>query len=120
MNLNQGIFAFIIGIMFAIITLKTGNIKMTMLLHFLNNGYACMIGIFGEESIVFELFNNIVIAIAIFGTIILIRNLPKLKEIKKEYFTLNKDCKFLIRNYTFIISIFLLVVMFVATENLLR
>lgn len=120
MNLNQGIFAFIIGIMFAIITLKTGNIKMTMLLHFLNNGYACMIGIFGEESIVFELFNNIVIAIAIFGTIILIRNLPKLKEIKKEYFTLNKDCKFLIRNYTFIISMFLLVVMFVATENLLR
>jgi membrane protease YdiL (CAAX protease family) len=119
MNLNQGIFAFLVGIIFGIIAVKTNSIKYTGILHFLNNLYACIFEIVGENSVAYGLFNNIVIAIVIIGIIVLIKNLPKLTKIKKEDFALNKDCKLLLRNYTFVIAMVLMIVMFVATENIL-
>lgn len=119
-NLNQGIFAFLVGIIFGIIAIKTNSIKLTVLLHFLNNGYACVQEILGAGTVAFEIFNNVIIAIIIVGALILLKNLPKLKNLKKEDFKLNKDCKYLIRNYTFIVAMLLLVVMFVTTENLLK
>ena len=119
MNANQGIFAFLIGILFGVIVIKTNSIKLTVLLHFLNNWYACMLIIAEENSVIYNMFNNVVIAISIFGGIILLKNLPKLKNIKKEDLKINKDCKFLLHNYTFIVSMILMVVMFVATQKMI-
>ena len=120
MNINQAIFAFLIGILFGIISVKTGNIKLTMLLHFLNNGYACLVSIIkanGGNDIV---INIIVIVFAIIGGIIVFKNLPKLRALKREDFKINKDCKFLFENYTFILSMVLMIVFLWSTENMLR
>ena len=119
-NVNQGIFALLIGILFGTIAVKTGTIKYTVLLHFLNNGYACMAMILGEDSIGFKYLTNTIIAIAVVGGVLILKNLPKLKEIKKEDLKINQDCKYLLRNYTFILSMIVMVVMFVATEHMIH
>lgn len=118
MNINQGIFAFLIGLIFGTIAVKTSSIKITILLHFINNGVSALLSILTGVSL--GIFNNIVIAIAVFGIIILIKNLPKIKNVKKEDLKINKDCLLIFRNYTFILSVVLLVVMFVVTETLLQ
>ena len=119
MNVNQGIFAFLIGILFAIIAVGTGTIKYTCILHFLNNLYASLGVILGVDSIGFKFIFNIVIAVVIVGAILILKNLPYIKKIKKEDLEVNKDCKFLLKNYTFVISMILMVVMFVATNNMI-
>ena len=120
MNLSQGIFAFLLGIVFGIIVVKTGTIKYTVILHFLNNAFACIAMIVGEDSIAYRFMFNTVIAISIVGVVLMIKNIPSLRKIKKEDLKANKDCKYLIRNYTFILSMILIVVMFVATEKMLH
>ena len=42
MNLSQGLFAFIVGIIFGAIYLYTKDIKFTMFIHFINNGFAVL------------------------------------------------------------------------------
>ena len=119
MNLSQGIFAFFIGLLFGVIAIKTETIKYTCLLHFLNNTYACLGMILGTDSIGFQLIFDIVIAIAVVGAILIFKNLQNLKKINQDDFKLNKDCKYLLRNYTFILSMILIVVMFAATEHMI-
>lgn len=118
MNLNQGIFAFLIGIIFGIIAIQTSSIKLTVLLHFLNNLYAALQVILSGFAL--EMFNNIILAVIIFAIIILIKTLPKVRNIKREDLKINKDCLLIFKNYTFIISMILLIVMFIVTENFLR
>ncbi len=118
MNLSQGIFAFLIGILFGIIAVQTSSIKLTVLLHFLNNLYAAFQVILSGFEL--EMFNNIILAVIIFSIIILIRNIPKIKNLKKEDFKVNKDCLLILKNYTFIISMILIIVIFIVTENILR
>lgn len=118
MNLNQGIFAFLIGIIFGIIAIQTSSIKLTVLLHFLNNLYAALQVILSGFAL--EMFNNIILAVIIFAIIILIKTLPKVRNIKREDLKIDKDCLLIFKNYTFIISMILLIVMFIVTENFLR
>ena len=117
MNLSQGIFACLLGIVFGVIVVKTGTIKYTVLLHFLNNVAACIGMIYGENSIIYKFMFNTFIAIAIVGVILIIKNIPNLK---KEDWKINQDCKYLLRNYTFIISLVLIIVMFVSTEHMIH
>ena len=118
MNLNQAIFAFIIGILFGVIAIQTSSIKLTVLLHFLNNLYAAFQVILSGFTL--EMFNNISLAVIIFSIIILIRNLPKIKNLKKEDFKIDKDCLLIFKNYTFVMSVILIVVMFITTEKFLN
>lgn len=120
MNIGQSIFAFLLGVLFGVIVIKTGTIKYTVLLHFLNNCYACLGMILGESSIGFTFITNTMIAVAVVGVILILKNIPKLKELKKEDFKLDKDCKYLLRNYTFVLAMITVVVMFAATEHLIR
>lgn len=120
MNMGQAIFAFIIGIIFGIIAIKTNSIKIPVLLHFLNNGYAALMAIFAENAIVLGLINNIVIGVLIFSFIILVKNVPELFKIKKEALKISPDCKYILKDYTFLVAVSLLIVMFVATENVLK
>ncbi len=119
LNISQGIFAFLIGILFGTIAVYTGGIKYTCLLHFLNNLYACLGMILGMDSIGFSYVTDIILAISVIGIILILKNLPNLKKIKKEELKINKDCKYLLQNYTFVISMVLLVIMFTATQNML-
>jgi hypothetical protein len=48
LNINQGVNAFIVGIVFAYVYEKTGNLRASIWLHMLNNIYA-MFGSFGSE-----------------------------------------------------------------------
>ena len=50
----------------------------------------------------------------------MIKNLPNLKKLKKEDFKINKDCKYLLKNYTFILATILIVVMFASTEHMIH
>lgn len=120
MNLNQAIFALLIGILFGIISIKTGSIKLTMLLHFLNNGFACMATILDTNSSQFNTLMIIVIILAVIGGIIILKNIPKLRNLRKEELKISKDCKFLLQNYTFIISMALMILLLCSTENMLR
>ena len=120
MNFGQAIFAFIMGVIFGVIAVKTNSVKITVLLHFLNNAYAALVTIFDGNSIALGILDNIVIALLIFSFIILVKNVQNLFKIKKEDLKINSDCKYIIRDYTFILAVILLVVMFTATENILK
>ena len=120
MNINQAVFAFLIGILFGIISVRTGSIKLTILLHFLNNGYAALASIIEANSVGYIVINSVVIISTIIGGILMLKNLPKLKALKREDFKINKDCKFLLNNYTFILSMVLMIVFLWSTENILR
>lgn len=117
MNLNQGIFAFLIGLVFGTIAIYAGGIRYTVLLHFLNNFYACLTEMLGKVPM--DFINVVIIGCAIIGGLLILKNLPKVKEIKKEELSSNGDYKYLLRNYTFIISMVLMVVLMVATQNLI-
>ena len=108
------------GILFGIISIKTGSIKLTMLLHFLNNGFACMATILDTNSSQFNTLMIIVIILAVIGGIIILKNIPKLRNLRKEELKISKDCKFLLQNYTFIISMALMILLLCSTENMLR
>ena len=71
------------------------------------------------DSIVFGYITNIIIAISVVGVILIVKNIPNLKNINKEEFKISKDCKYLLTNYTFLMSIILLIVMFTATQKML-
>lgn len=120
MNFGQAIFAFIIGLIFGVIAVKTNSIKITVLLHFLNNAYAALLSIFEGNQIALGIINNIVIALLIFSFIILVKNVQNIFKIKKEDLKFNPDCKYIFRDYTFILAVILLIVMFAATENILK
>ena len=120
MNFGQAIFAFLMGIIFAIIAIKTNSIKIPILLHFLNNGYAALMAIFTDNALVLGLINNVVIGILIFSFIILVKNVSSIFKVKKEDLKINFDFKYIFKDYTFIIAMSLLVIMFLATENILK
>ena len=118
-NINQGIFAFLVGLLFGTIAVYTGGIKYTCLLHFLNNGFGCLQMILGTDSMILSYIIDIIMAISVIGIILILKNLPKLKNINKEDLKINKDCKYLLKNYTFVISMFLFILMFIATQKML-
>lgn len=126
LNMGQAIFAFVLGLIFAIIYTKTGSIKTTMMIHFLNNGFAALTVIFQDNL---EIVSLITIGIMIISTISLIfeviknRNKIDIKSIKGKL-KINKGSirkyKYLICDYTFIITIIITILLFTATENMLH
>lgn len=120
MNIGQAIFAFMMGIIFAIIAIKTNSIKIPILLHFLNNSYAALLTIFENNTLVSGLINNIVVGLLIFSFIILVKNISSIFKVKKEDFKITSDFKYIFKDYTFLVAISLMVVMFLATENILN
>ena len=130
MNLGQFIFAFGIGIVFGIIYLKTKDIKLTMILHFLNNSYSAILSILVMKNFVneqfLERFSNLLfavsLAILILGLLKFFKQnkeklkLPKIKDLQKNL----KEYKYILYDYTFIVSAVLIVVCFALTEKMLR
>lgn len=130
MNLGQFIFSFGIGIVFGIIYLKTKDIKLTMILHFLNNSYSAILSILVMKNFVNEQLLegvlNLLFAVSL--AILILRllkffkqNKEKLKLIKIKDLQKNlKEYKYILYDYTFIVSIVLIIVCFALTEKMLR
>ena len=127
MNLSQGLFAFIMGLMFGAIYLYTGDIKISMLIHFLNNCFAALELIL-PEIIGIALIAALIVTLLV-GFLILIVFLRKkenrekilqfcrikinTKKIKEKYWYIFYD-------YAFDVSLLLIVLTGIMTEKMLR
>lgn len=140
MNFAQGILAFAVGLLMGYIYLKTGDIKITILLHLLNNAYATFQLIFGVESLGIKIVNFMyLIPITLGGLIIVIKLVRAFvqyiknkkngkeeekgdkvfakKPIKKEELA---NYKYMFCNFTFITMVLLLILEFTFIEMMLR
>ncbi len=129
LNISQGIFAFIIGLIFGAIYLYTGDIKLTMIIHFVNNGFAALTMILPETGVaILTIWSILILTLAIGVCILLVtlsknENREKIKElinIKVSLSVINTKYKYIFTDYAFDISLILVVLMSVLTENMLR
>lgn len=134
MNFSQFIFAFLIGILFAIVREKTGKIYPTMILHLLNNGLAVIEVLFYNHITFMEIFTYTQIILNAIGFCILIymlykkfmelkdkESIQKLKEqldYRKIKLNLTENL-FVFRDYTFFVTVVLSAVLFTVVERIL-
>lgn len=134
MNFSQFIFAFLIGILFAIVREKTGKLYPTMILHLLNNGLAVIDALFYNHMTFMEIFTYAQIILNAVGFCILIYMLyKKVMELKdeesiqklKEQLDYRKiklnitENLFVFRDYTFFVTVILSAVLFTVVERIL-
>lgn len=122
MNISQAIFAFLAGVIFAMLTLKTNSIVPSMLLHFLNNGYSAFELIFHENKVVLTSINLIYLLLIIVGIIAIIVFLVKnRKTLCKNAIKIknDKDIIFMFKDYTLILACILVIVMSIVTQKIL-
>ena len=128
MNLSQFIFAVLMGIIFGAIYIYSNDIKLPILLHFLNNGYVAFSNVLLTNGIInenfIEKFNLIIFLISIFILIIFIVNFIKNNKGRLKNIKLKKEdiCgyKYIFLDFTFLISLTLIVCCFALTEKILR
>jgi len=127
MNLSQGIFAFIVGLIFGSIYLYTNSIKIPMLIHFINNGFAAISMVVPESTVV--LLTLILILFLIIGFVLLIKSLlnPQSRtKIKNFLFVpvnlhaIKTKYIYIFSDFIFDISMLLVLIMSILTENILR
>lgn len=121
LNLQQGIFAFLIGIVFGAIVLITKDVRITIILHIMNNGLVALANIFNGNDVMQNILEYGSLALGIFGVILLvsaIKNKGKNKLFEKEKF--KEEYKMIFTNFTFDLVIILFIVLTIATENYLR
>ncbi len=138
MNLSQCVFAFIMGIIFGSIYIYTNDIKITMLVHFINNGIASLAIIFSDvkfkiPGLDMDLGVEYIISLALsflilIGIILGIRFMIKLSKERKwnrlpvaqKGILSPGSAKYLFCDYIFDFSIILLLVLSLLTENILQ
>ena len=127
MNLSQGLFAFIIGLIFGAVYLYTKDIKLTMLIHFINNGFAAISMILPEIMLI--LITLVLFTFLIAGLVYLIiafvkkdsrAKIIELFKINISLDTIKNKYIYILTDYTFDISMILVLIMSVLTENMLR
>lgn len=123
LNISQSIFAFIMGVILAIIAIRTDSIIPTSIIHFLNNGYAALITIFENNALVVNVINIIMILISVIGVVIaiieIIKARGKLFKFNIKNLNPSKSYLYIMLDYSFIVSIILIIVMLVMTQNIL-
>ena len=134
LNFSQFIFAFLIGILFAMVREKTGKLYPTMILHCINNGLATIEVLFYEHATFMQIFTYIQIGINAIGFAILIymlyvkfmelKDKEKIKKKKKKLdyrkikLNISEDL-FVFKDYTFAVAAILAVVIFAVIEKIL-
>lgn len=131
MNLTQGIFAFLMGIILSVVVIKTKDLKISMIIHFLNNGYAALTMIFEQNMYALSIINLVYFAMIIIGTLLISKELLFIFKDKK-YKKKNKDKKvlkeknrisnfaYMFLDYPFILAIILSIVTLIVMEVMLR
>ncbi len=134
LNFSQFIFAFLVGILFAMVREKTGKLYPTMILHCINNGLATIEVLFYEHATFMQIFTYIQIGINAIGFAILIymlyikfmelKDKEKIKELKEKLdyrkikLNISEDL-FVFKDYTFAVAAILAVVIFAVIEKIL-
>ena len=134
LNFSQFIFAFLIGILFAMVREKTGKLYPTMILHCINNGLATIEVLFYEHATFMQIFTYLQIGINAIGFAILIymlyvkfmelKDKEKIKELKEKLdyrkikLNISEDL-FVFKDYTFAVAAILAVVIFAVIEKIL-
>lgn len=127
LNFSQAIFAFFIGLILGTLYVKTRTMKYNVLLHLLNNGYAVIaeILLFNELDFIAIIYEIIIISVLGISGVILIEELVnKFKKKEKliwfEGKAIPKNFKYMITDYTVIVSMIFTVLLFAATETILK
>ena len=132
LNISQSVFAFLMGIILSIVTLKTGNILASSMIHLLNNGYAILLMIF-ENSSMSYVINVIYLLLIILGVLFIIidfiKNKEKIKKIKninkktKAKITKNetgiKKYRYIAYDYTFILACILCTILLFTMQRII-
>ncbi len=140
MNLSQSLFAFTIGLVFGSIYYYTKDIKISMLIHFINNGVAALTLILANTTIkmpylgipipceaIISLLLMIAMIVGLVFAIIFVSKVTKEKKWRRIPF-LQKSCDnqfkyrylFLFYDYVFDFSVIILLIMSILTENILN
>lgn len=125
LNLSQSIFAFMLGIVFAYIAVKTNRIFPTMLLHFINNGLSALILILNDNLLLITVVGLMYIILNFAGIIMIILTLvfkfsnKKNNKIKKEKSIALQMYKHIITDYTFVIALIVVIILSIYTEKML-
>lgn len=127
MNVSQGLFAFIMGLILGAIYLYTGDITLTMLIHFLNNGFAALSLVLPEIGVI--AITAIMLIVVIIGFILFVNLLAK-KETREKLIhyaktkislkSFDERYKYVFTDFIFDVSLILIVLMSVITEKILR
>ncbi len=135
LNLSQFVFAFLVGILFAVVRVKTNKIYPTMILHFINNGVALIQAIFYNHMTFMQIFTYLNILVNAIGFCILIyivykkfmelKDKEKIQELKEalDYRKIKLNLfenMYVIRDFSFIVAAIACSVIFVAIEKILR
>lgn len=134
LNFTQFIFAFLVGILFAMVREKTGKLYPTMILHFINNAVATIEVLFYEHTTFMQIFTYIQIGINAIGFAILIymlynkvmelKDKEKIKELKEKLdyrkikLNISEDL-FVFKDFTFCIAAILAIVAFAVIEKII-
>ena len=123
-NINQIIFAIPAGLLFGTVYALTGNISLSIILHFINNGYAALINIFQDNLLVTCIIDAVIIIIAFFGFIFLVKLIHKNKaKIKENIKALRKvkleEYKYMFFDFSFIAAIATIIILTIYTEKIL-
>ena len=134
MNISQFIFAFLVGILFGIVREKTGKLYPTMILHFVNNGFAVIQILFYDHMTFMQIFTYGIIALNAIGFCILIymlykkvmelkdkESIQKLKE-ELDYRRIKINITenlFVFKDYTFFVAVILSATIFTVVEKML-
>ena len=134
LNFSQFLFAFLIGILFAMVREKTGKLYPTMILHFINNAIATIEVLFYNHATFMQIFTYVQIGINAIGFAILIymlynkfmelKDKEKVKELKEKLdyrkIKLNiSENLFVFKDYTFAVATILSIVIFAVIEKIL-
>ena len=126
LNFSQAIFAFLMGLILGTLHIKTKSMKYNCLIHFLNNGYAALseILLFNEHELGALILEIMILTVIILSTIVFIEELVKKIRNKEKIILLEgkiipKNFKYILADFTVIISIVFVVLLFTATEIIL-
>ncbi len=134
MNVSQFIFSFLVGILFAIVRLKTGKMYPTMILHFINNGFALIEALFYDHIMFMQIFTYAIIVLNAIGFCILIymlylkvmelkdkESIQRLKE-QLDYRKIKLDIienMYVFKDFTFFVTVILSAILFTVIEKTL-
>lgn len=127
LNSSQAIFAFFMGIILGTLYVKTKTMKYNCLLHFVNNGYAAVAAILLYNEIEFGafLYEIAIVAVIIIAGVFAITELFKKLESKEKIKWLEgklipSNFKYILTDYTVIVSGIFVALLFCATEAILK
>lgn len=114
MNVPQAVNAFLIGIIFAYVTIKTGSIISAMILHLLNNGMQALFMINDGNIVASNIISYMDISLVVIGGLLLVYNILKNRKVFKIENITKSDItiKGILSNYYMIVFIIFVVVMF--------